>query len=54
MKAINRLSLLVFLMLIMSSCNSIYAQGGFDNQKDALVKDSIYNKNKMKVLNFSW
>jgi hypothetical protein len=53
MKAINRLSLLVFLMLIMSSCNSIYAQGGFDNQKDALVKDSIYNKNKMKVLNFS-
>lgn len=53
MKAINRLSLLVFLMLIMSSCNSIYAQGGFDNQKDVLVKDSIYNKNKMKVLNFS-
>jgi hypothetical protein len=37
MKAINR-SPLVFLMLIMSSCNSIYAQGGFDNQKDALVK----------------
>lgn len=53
MKAINSFSLLVFLILIMSSCNSIYAQGGFDNQKDALVKDSIYNKNKMKVLNFS-
>lgn len=53
MKAINSFSLLVFLILIMSSCNSIYAQGGFDSQKDALVKDSIYNKNKMKVLNFS-
>nr|WP_315134680.1 hypothetical protein [uncultured Flavobacterium sp.] len=53
MKAINSLSLLVFLILIMSSCNSIYAQDGFENQKDALVKDSIYKKNKMKVLNFS-
>ncbi|WP_158728394.1 MULTISPECIES: hypothetical protein [unclassified Flavobacterium] len=53
MKAINSSSLLVFVMLVIGSSSSIYAQSGFENQKDALVKDSIYKKNKMKVLNYS-
>ena len=52
MKAINSLSLLVFVMFIIG-CNTIYAQDNFQNQKDAVVKDSIYNKNRMKVLNYS-
>ena len=53
MKPITGITLLVFTLLLFSNFNFIYAQNSTNIQYDAVIKDSIYNNNRLNVLNFS-